>query len=293
MLSCRSETSATTVSPVVGLPQVERGRLLGGVGVERLALVVGVDRALDQAPGLRGGHVAAHLDPVRLVGQRHLRRPRTRPAASRSGSDSHGCSRRASHGSHSRTPSSTTSSAATAPRGPRARAASSRRRRGPEQQPDQDRQQPEDRAAQGRRQRHVDQRVPHLGDLALGLAGDVGVALDQLLGGLRVGLASRMSTPTRPPEPIRKSGSTGPVLHDDLAEQVRPEHRVVAGQHDRAAAQQEQRQPGDRGEHGPDGEVRRRPGDQGGAPEHALPRGVGHGSPWSFRCDQARARAMA
>ena len=85
MLSCRSETSATTVSPLPRLPQVEAGRLLGSGAVELLALVVGVDRALDQPPGLRGGDVAADLDALRLLGQRRPRRRGTRPAASTTG----------------------------------------------------------------------------------------------------------------------------------------------------------------------------------------------------------------
>ena len=275
----------------VGLPQVQRGRLLGGGAVERLALRVGVDRALDQAPGLRRGHVAAHLDPLRLVGQvdaraHELGQRHPGPAGLHAvlvrvprlpQQDPEEYDEQRRH----RAPG-------TARPGRELAAAG-----GPDQQPDQDRQQPEDRAAQGRRQRHVDQRVPHLVDLALGLGGDEGVALDQRLGGLRVGLvqADVDADPAPGADPEVRQHRAG--VDDDLADQVRPEHRVVRGQDDRAAAQQEQHQPGDRGEHGPDGEVRRRPGDQGGAPEHALPRGIGHGSPWSFRCDQARARAMA
>ena len=51
---CRAgrRPAATTVSPSSRLPELEVGGRVGGVAVEDPALVVGVDRALDQPPGL-------------------------------------------------------------------------------------------------------------------------------------------------------------------------------------------------------------------------------------------------
>ena len=73
MLSCRSETSSDDRLALLRLPQVEVGGRLGGVAVEGLAVLVGADRALDQPPGLAGGDVAADLDLVELLGDRHVR----------------------------------------------------------------------------------------------------------------------------------------------------------------------------------------------------------------------------
>ncbi len=55
----------------------------------------------------------------------------------------------------------------------------------PDEQPHDDRHQTEYGASDDGVERHVEHRTAHLGDLALRLAGDVAVALHQLLGACR------------------------------------------------------------------------------------------------------------
>ena len=183
MLSCRSATSRTTVSSSSGSRRSRVGGRLGGVAVERLALVVGRDRALDQPPRLVRGHVAEDL----------RRRPASSgsgtsgPRNSASGIQSWSLRRRAGssplpglppqdRGEHDRERHLERAAAcgrAGTARGGGARRRATRPRSGPAR-----RSAPRSAAESD----HVAERLADLGDLALGLAGDVGVALDQLVG---------------------------------------------------------------------------------------------------------------
>ena len=238
------------------LAQLEAGGPRGGVGIERLALVVGVHRAPHQPPGLRGGHVAAHLEPA---APRRAAAPRargTRPATStswpiarRRRPRSTAATARARAGR----PAPSASTPAPAGRAGAARAgaagpaatrpgsAAARRRR---------------RAA--RPQRQLAQRALDLGDLALGLAGDVGVAPRRA-----PAVDARRSCPARcrrrPGDRTarRTSGSTGPVSR-------RPARRACGSSTASwlatttvAAAGQEQHGARDHRDHQPDREVRR------------------------------------
>ena len=247
------------MSPSSGWRRSRSGGLVGGLGVEDLALVVGVDGALDQPPGLGGGHVAAHLDVLEPVRQRHLgaeevlqRHPlvagRDRLTLGRPGLPHRDAEH--DHGTdpdeHVRQPD---------PRGELTSSGAA------DEQPDGDRDQAGDRAAQGRVAEHVREGVAHLGDLALRLAGDVAVATDQLVRGRRVGLL-------QPDVDAEQAGALDPYvgqdragLEDRGAGQRRLHDRVVARELDRAGAREEQHRR-DRGRaHQPGPDVRQDLGD--------------------------------
>ena len=178
--------------------------------VEHLALVVGVDRALDQPPRSEGGRRrCGPRRPATSLG--HRRRPGrgSRPATSRPARRPPVGSRRATAATAGGDQQQDDARAGT-PRRVRTAANRSRRRGGADQHPHQDRHQPERRAAQAGGHRHVDQRAAHLRDLALRLAGDVGVPLDQRLGGLGVGLA-QADVDADPAARSRAGGRAAPV----------------------------------------------------------------------------------
>ncbi len=196
------------------LPQVEVGGRLGGVAVEGLALLVGVDRALDQPPGLAGGDVAADLDVVQLLRERHVGAEELAPATA-TPPRCRGSPRRRAHGcaattaDHGRAASEQRDGRGAG--GPRAnerapaalRPISSQTTIGTSA------------SARAAHQRVDDEVGQHLADPrlgALGLAGDQGVPVDQLVGARRR-RSCRAGPRRRPAPPVgtRTSGSTGPV----------------------------------------------------------------------------------
>ena len=222
------------------LAQVEVGGRLGGVAVERLALVVGADRALDQPPGLAGGDVAADLD----LGRAPRGAARRGRGTSASGCHSSSLSRRLLVvAPRLATTTPTTTERQHQRRRParlRGRAKSALPPLPADQQPDHDRHQRQ-RARRGPASRRPGRRAPPgPGPRALGLAGDQRVAVDQ-----RRRCSARRScravteTPTRWPVGTRTSGSTGPVSSTTWPDRSGPDHGVVAGQRGLAAAVEE------------------------------------------------------
>ena len=242
---------------LLGLSQLEVGGGLGRLGVERLALVVGAHRAADQPAGLGGRRTHADLDAVGLGRQRHGRPeegaqrdpvllgllglrvsvPRL-PEGERQGHQEH-----PGHGT----------AAGAQPAEELAAPVRS------EEQPDGEGHQADAEAADGGRHGDVADRGLHLGHLRLGLAGDEGVALDQLVGRPGLGLAEHELDPDRPVALAAYVGQQRPGAHHHVPVEGRLHRRVVAGHDDRPAPGEEQ---GDRRDHRDD-EAAHRHGDGG------------------------------
>ena len=119
--------------------------------------------------------------------------------------------------------------------------------------PDHERDQPDERAAERGRGRHVAELLADPGDLALGLAGDVGVALEQLVDRGRVGLAQGDVDADPAAGGLTYVGQHRPGVQHDVAAERRLELGVVRRQHEHPAAVEEDRQADDHRDRQPDG----------------------------------------
>ena len=251
MLSWRSAISRTTVSSSSGSRRSRAAARSAACAVERLALVVRRDRALDQPPRLVGGHVAEHLEVGHVVGQRHLgpeelgeRHPvLTLHDAGLVALPGLPPQRRGEREPqpHLEEPqlAGVLDQLAAAPLA--------------DEPPDHERDQPDERTAQRRRGRHVAELLADPGDLALGLAGDVGVALEQLVDRGRVGLAQGDVDADPAAGGLTYVGQHRPGVQHDVAAERRLELGVVGRQHEHPAAVEEDRQPDDHRDRQPDG----------------------------------------
>ena len=158
--------------------------------------------------------------------------------------------------------------------------------------PEDDGDQPHQRTPDRRDDHHVAQGGAHLGDLALRLAPDVGVALDQLVDRRGVGLAEGDVDADPAAGALADVGQHRARVQHDVAVQRWPQHRVVGGEHQRAAAAEEDGQPRRHRDQRPDQHQHRRQGDA--AP--GRPGGTGHpstiGRQWRS-CAQTAAGATA
>ena len=241
MLSWRSLTSRPTTSPSSAGAELvaERGRRVDELLVELQALAVGVQRALHEATGAAGDQPGLDLEARRLrrdveVGERRLERD---PVAGLDGRlvlvvHHHA---RAQHDDHRQGGGAT---AAYRPGvgelvPPLPADQQHQGRRG----------EPAESAEQGAVDGEVGDRGPDLGDLALGLAGDEGVALDELLvavelGGPEVDVGAEPLAGGQP-----EARQVGPEVEGGVAVQGGPQVGVVAGEDGAARAGQEQQRP--------------------------------------------------